>query len=100
MIRLTDAVFALTLFAVAGQAHVELEAVSPVREPVVEGRERIFRRQRTPAPVRKYQRPFGLKEGMTHTGSLQCSLSGQSLEVRRERVNERRRARGVGPPRE
>ena len=52
--------------AVARQVDVELESVGPEREPVVERRNRILRRERAAAAMREHQRPRRGEEGMTH----------------------------------
>src|SRR4029450_8174723 len=45
---------------VAGEAHVEFEAVGAERQPIVEGRNGVLRTKGRPAPVRVNQRARGV----------------------------------------
>ena len=52
--------------AVAREPDVELEAVGAEGEPVLERRQRIFRRQRAAASMRKDERSGRLEKRMAH----------------------------------
>jgi hypothetical protein len=52
--------------AVARETDVELEAVGAEGEPVLERRQRIFRRQRAAASMRKNERSGRLEKRMAH----------------------------------
>jgi hypothetical protein len=50
--------------SVAGQVHVELQALGPERQAAIEGRHRVLGRERTPAAVREHPRPASVEERM------------------------------------
>ena len=50
--------------AVAGQVHVELQALGAERQAAVEGRHRILGRERAPAAMREHLRPASAEERM------------------------------------